>query len=44
MVVARVVGGGATGPIEGPEDFSGAAWGIMIKEEEEMFPSSSEEL
>ena len=44
VVAARVVGGGATGPTEGPEDLSGAAWGITIIEEEERVPSSSEEL
>ena len=45
MVVARAaVGARVTGPTEGTEVLSGAAWGMMIKEEEEMAPSSSEEL
>ena len=44
-VAARVtVGARVLGPTEGTEVLSGAAWGIMIKEEEEMLPSSSEEL
>lgn len=45
VVVARVaVAAIATGPTEGAEDFSGAAWGMVIKEEEESDPSSSEGL
>lgn len=45
VVVARVaLTTRATGPTEGAEVLSGAAWGMMIKEEEEMVPSSSEEL
>jgi hypothetical protein len=44
VVLARVaVAARVTGPIDGAEDFSGAAWGIVIKEEEESAPSSSEE-
>ena len=45
VVVARVaLATRAMGPTEGAEVLSGAAWGMMIKEEEEMVPSSSEEL
>jgi len=45
IVVARVaIAARATGPTEGTEVLSGAAWGIMTKEEEDMAPSSSEEL
>lgn len=44
VVVARVVAvARGIGPIEGAEVFSGAAWGIVTKEEERV-PSSSEEL
>ena len=45
VVVARVaVAGRIMGPTEGTEALSVAAWGMIIKEEEEMVPSSSEEL
>lgn len=45
MVAARAaVAARVAGPTEGTEVLSGAAWGITIKEEEEMAPSSSEEL
>lgn len=45
VVVARVAATArAMGPTEGMEALSVAAWGMMIKEEEEMVPSSSEEL
>ena len=45
VVVARVaVATRLTGPTEGAEVLSGAAWGMMIKEEEQMLPSSSEGL
>jgi hypothetical protein len=44
-VVARVAAlARVMGPTEGTEVLSGAAWGIVIKEEEERVPSSSEEL
>ena len=44
-VVARVaVAARGIGPTEGAEVLSGAAWGMTIIEEEEMVPSSSEEL
>jgi hypothetical protein len=45
-VVALMVAAtaGWMGPTEGTDVFSGAAWGIVIKEEEERAPSSSEEL
>jgi len=43
-VLARVaVAARGIGPTDGADDFSGAAWGIVIKEEEESAPSSSEE-
>jgi hypothetical protein len=45
VVVARVtVAARVMGPIEGTEVLSVAACGMMIKEEEAMDPSSSEEL
>jgi len=45
MVVARVaVAARIVGPTEGTEALSGAAWGMTMKEEEEMLPSSSDEL
>ena len=44
-VVARVaVTGRIMGPTEGAEVLPEAPWGMMIKEEEEIVPSSSEEL
>lgn len=43
-VGARVAAARGMGPTEGTEVLSGAAWGMVMKEEEESAPSSSEEL